>query len=200
MKSTRKSSSFYSISNFGVFGGGIALAAILVTGLAVLPVTISSSYATVSTTNMTATTPATEGQTTTATGSQMFAIQNTSSSIPDTTPGHEEAHQMVLALPPRADGRLYTGTVTYTSSHPIEVVVLQQFNQNQTTGGGATVTPLLTPGQEEAITLIHELEGDQFDNVNFAGSALGFHSRTNDNFTVTYTIVGELIPPTPLPQ
>jgi hypothetical protein len=35
--------------------------------------------------------------------------------------------------------------------------------------------PLLTQGQEEAIILIHEFEGDQFDNLNFAGSALAFH-------------------------
>jgi hypothetical protein len=60
--------------------------------------------------------------------------------------------------------------------------------------------PLLTPGQEEAITLIHEFEGDQFDNLNFAGSALAFHSKTNENFTVTYTIIDELVEPTPLPQ
>jgi hypothetical protein len=134
----------------------------------------------------------------------MFAIQNTATSIPDPTPGHEESNQAVIALPPRDDARLYTGTVTYTSSHPVEVVILQQFNQNQTTPtgggeGGNTAVPLLTPGQEEAITLIHEFESDQFDNLNFAGSALAFHSRTNENFTVTYTIVGELVEPTPLP-
>jgi hypothetical protein len=59
---------------------------------------------------------------------------------------------------------------------------------------------LLTQGQEEAITLIHEFEGDQFDKLNFAGSALAFHSRTNENFTVTYTIIGELVESTPIPQ
>lgn len=199
MKSSRKSSSSTAaaISNLGVVSG-IALSVILVTGLAILPTTISSSYATVSPTNMTSPAAPTEGQTTTATGSQMFAIQNTSTSIPDPTPGHEDVHQVVYALPPRADGRLYTGTVTYTSSHPVEVVVLQQFNQTTVEEGRAV--PLLAPGQEEAITLLHEIEGDQFDNVNFAGSALAFHSRTNENFTVTYTVVGELIEPTPLPQ
>lgn len=185
---------------------GIALSMILVTGLAFLPTTISSyAQTTTSPEDMTATTTTSEGQTTTATGGQMFAIQNTSTSIPDPTPGHEQSHQAVIALPPRDDGRLYTGTLTYTSSHPIEVVVLQQFNKNQTTTGtggegGNTAVPLLTPGQEEAITLIHEFEGDQFDNLNFAGSALAFHSRTNENFTVTYTIIGELVEHTPLPQ
>jgi hypothetical protein len=81
---------------------------------------------------------------------------------------------------------------------------LQQFNQNQTTPtggqGGNTVVPLLTPGQEEAITLLQEFEGDQFDYLNFAGSALPFYSRTNENFTVSYTIIGELVEDTSPPQ
>lgn len=196
------------VSRIGAVGGvGIALSVILVTGLAFLSTTISSSYATVSsTTNMTTSTTTTaEGQKPVAAGTsttQMFAIQNTSTSIPDSTPGHEQAHQMVIALPARDDGKLYTGTVTYTSSHPVEVIIFQQFNLNQTTTGGeegGTVTPLLTPSQEEAIALIHELEGDQFDNLNFAGSSLWFHSRNPEPFTVTYTIVGELVEPTPLP-
>lgn len=206
MNSSRKSLfSAPPVSSVGVVCA-IGLSVILVTGLAFLPIT-KSSYAqtTTSPEDMTATTTTTEGQTTdAATGSQIFAIQNTSTSIPDPTPGHEQSHQAVIALPPRDDGRLYTGTVTYTSSRPIEVVILQQFNQNQTTvGGGAgvsTAVPLLTPGQEEAIALIHEFEGDQFDNLNFAGSALTFHSRTNENFTVTYTIIGEVVEPTPIPQ
>ncbi len=134
---------------------------------------------------MTATTTNSEAQqpagTSTGTGAQMFAIQNTSTSIPDPTPGHEEFHQAVIALPFRDDGKLYTGTVTYASSHPVEVVVLQQFNQSQTATNN-TATPLIIPGQDQAIALIHEVEGDQFDNLSFAGSALAFHSRTNENF------------------
>ncbi len=217
MKSSRKSSSSSSsssvvaISPVGVVGIA-AMSAVLVTGLMLLPGS-SSSYAQlgIDTPPLAPTeeeqqeqqeqTAGTTTTTNTATDGQMFAIQDSSTSIPDPTPGHEQAHQAVIALPPRGDGRLYTGTVTYTSSHPIEVIVLQQFNQNQTTGGEEdTALPLLTPGQEEAITLIHEFEGDQFDNLNFAGSALSFHSRTNEPFTVTYTIVGELVEPTPLPQ
>ena len=206
MNSSRKSLfGAPAVSSVGVVSA-IGLSVILVTGLAFLPITMSSYAQTTSPEDMTATTTTGEGQTTTATAtdSQIFAIQNTSTSIPDPTPGHEESHQAVIALPPRDDGRLYTGTLTYTSSHPVEVVILQQFNQNQTTtGGGAgasTAIPLLTPGQEEAITLIHEFEGDQFDNLNFAGSGLAFHSRTNENFTVIYTIIGELVEPTPIPQ
>jgi hypothetical protein len=202
-KPQSSSSTAVVVSSVGVVSGGIALSVILlVSSLAFLPTTTISSYATVSPTNMTGATT-TEGQQQPAgtAGTQMFAIQNTSTSVSDPTPGHEEAHQAVYVLPPRDDGKLYTGTLTYTSSRPVEVVILQQFNLNQTaTGGGDTPLPLLAPGQEEAITLIHELEGDQFDNLNFAGSVLAFHSRTPEPFTVTYTIVGELVEPTPLPS
>ena len=199
MKSSRKLfSTATAVSSVGVVSG-IALSVILVTGLAFVPTTISSyAQTTTSPEDMAATTTTSEGQTTSATGGQMFAIQNTSTSIPDPTPGHEQSHQAVIALPFRNDGKLYTGTLTYTSSHPVEVVILQQFNQTTITNN--TATPLIIPGQDQAITLIHELEGDQFDNLNFAGSALAFHSRTNENFTVTYTIIGELVEPTPLPQ
>jgi hypothetical protein len=133
MKSSRKLySAATAVFRVGVVTG-IALSMILVTGLAFLPTAIPttiSSYAQTTTSpgDMTATTITSEGQTTTATISQMFAIQNTPTSIPDPTPGHEQSHQAVIALPLRDDGRLYMGTLTYTSSHPIEVVVLQQFN------------------------------------------------------------------------
>jgi hypothetical protein len=133
MKSSRKLySAATAVFRVGVVTG-IALSVILVSGLAFLPTTIPttiSSYAQTTTSpgDMTATTITSEGQTTTATISQMFAIQNTPTSIPDPTPGHEQSHQAVIALPLRDDGRLYMGTLTYTSSYPIEVVVLQQFN------------------------------------------------------------------------
>ncbi len=93
MKSSRKLiSAATAVSRIGIVSG-IALSVILVTGLALLPTTISSYAQTTSPEDMTATTTTSEGQTTTATatGSQMFAIQNTSTSIPDPTPGHEQA-------------------------------------------------------------------------------------------------------------
>ena len=49
-----------------------------------------------------------------------FAIQATQKSMQDPLPGHE-GHQIVIALPPRDDGKFYTGTVTYVASQPVEV-------------------------------------------------------------------------------
>jgi len=49
-------------------------------------------------------------------------IQNTTISGQDPLPGHQ-AHQAAIILPPRADGKLWVGTVTWTSSKPVELVV-----------------------------------------------------------------------------
>jgi len=52
-----------------------------------------------------------------------FAVQATGKSIQDPLPGHE-SHQIVIATPPRDDGKLYSGIATFTASQPIEVVAL----------------------------------------------------------------------------
>jgi hypothetical protein len=43
-----------------------------------------------------------------------------------------------------------------------------------------------------------QLEDEVADNADFAGSAVYFHSRSNEPFTVAYTIVGKTVDPTPL--
>jgi hypothetical protein len=42
-----------------------------------------------------------------------FTAQNTSASTQDPLPGHE-AHQIVMAAPPREDGKIYSGVATFT--------------------------------------------------------------------------------------
>jgi ABC-type glycerol-3-phosphate transport system substrate-binding protein len=42
-----------------------------------------------------------------------FTAQNTSASTQDPLPGHE-AHQAVIAAPPREDGKIYSGVATFT--------------------------------------------------------------------------------------
>ena len=55
-----------------------------------------------------------------------FTVQNTSMSAQDPLPGHE-AHQAVIAAPPREDGKIYSGVATFTASQPVEVVVLHGY-------------------------------------------------------------------------
>jgi hypothetical protein len=71
-----------------------------------------------------------------------FVVQNTTKSMQDPLPGHE-SHQIVIAAPPRDDGKIYSGIATYTASQPVEVVVLQSYKA----GANSTETgePLNAP-------------------------------------------------------
>ena len=73
-----------------------------------------------------------------------FAQQGTLTSKQDPLPGHE-AHQLALILPPRDDGAIYQGTLTFTSSKPTEVFILQNFvNETAVDAfyGGVATAPL----------------------------------------------------------
>lgn len=58
----------------------------------------------------------------------------------------------------------------------------------------------LSPNSEGGVAVggSHMLEDEIADHVEFAGSAVYFHSRSNEPFTVAYTVVGKTVEPTPL--
>src|ERR671926_916949 len=60
-----------------------------------------------------------------------FRVQNTTMSIPAPNANLNNQtmpHQIVIALPLRQDGKIWTGTVTFTASKPIEIEVLHKYN------------------------------------------------------------------------
>jgi hypothetical protein len=75
----------------------------------------------------------------------------------DPLPGHE-AHQLVLALPPRDDGLIRLGDAAWVASKPVEVVVLHGYNSSAVSNQTSTQfgEPLKGPfgGGEVAISLI----------------------------------------------
>ena len=113
-------------------------------------------------------------------------------------PNHQQYHQVAIALPDQLHGKVYTGTVTYTASQPLQLLVVQPFNAS--TIQNATGLPLGAGvvGYPESVAILHNEEGAFFGSENFAGSGLYFHSRSSQPFVVSYTIVGELVDPTPL--
>jgi hypothetical protein len=128
-----------------------------------------------------------------------FAIQATQKSMQDPLPGHE-GHQIVIALPPRDDGKFYTGTVTYVASQPVEVVVLHPFNATATDQSHGE--PLNAPFKngKVAISLMKEFTGaTNAGSLNFAGSALALHNIEGKPFSVTYSTTGWVTSPVPLP-
>jgi hypothetical protein len=117
-------------------------------------------------------------------------IQRTGVSSTDPLPGHS-AHQLVMALPPRSDGKVWIGTVTWTASKPVEVVVLQGYNSS-VTADAAHGQPLTAPfgNGAVAISLVKTNSGTPIasGSLPFAGNALAFHTLSGAKFTVTYTV------------
>jgi hypothetical protein len=135
------------------------------------------------------------------TAGDSLVVQNTSASKQDPVPGHA-AHQLVLVAPPRQDGKVWDGVVTFTASKPVDVVVLHPYNKpqtaNQTTGEPLNAPNPFALGQNIAITLMtKQTDRPIFSgSLPFAGTALAFHTTNGEPFVVTYTVVAEAKSPT----
>jgi hypothetical protein len=123
--------------------------------------------------------------------SDTVTLQKTGVSDTDPLPGHS-AHQLVMALAPRSDGKVWVGTVTWTASKPVEVVVLQNYNSSVTGADAAHGQPLTAPfgNGAVAISLIKTPSGTPVASgtIPFADNALAFHTLSGHKFTVTYTV------------
>jgi hypothetical protein len=118
-------------------------------------------------------------------------IQKTAESTVDPLPGHS-AHQLVMALPPRDDGKVWVGTVTWSASKPVEVVVLHGYNSTlkPDASHGSPLTAPIGPGKEVAISLVKTASGTPVasGSMRFVGNAVAFHTLSGDKFTVTYSL------------
>jgi hypothetical protein len=113
------------------------------------------------------------------------------------TQGMNEGHQIVMALPPRSDGKVWVGTVTWTASKPVEVAVLHGYNSsvvsNQTSAQFGEPLKQTFGGVEVAMTLVKPESGTSYPSgsIPFVGNALAFHTAGavgGEPFTVTYTV------------
>jgi hypothetical protein len=125
---------------------------------------------------------------------QPFVRQGTVASGQDPLPGHE-SHELAFILPPRNDGGVYSGVLTYTASKPVEVVVLHNYDpQNSTAVPEAYGTELTSPLPDGtgnvALTLFQPPyeAGINSASVPFTGNALALHTLEDDPFTATYTV------------
>lgn len=124
-----------------------------------------------------------------------LTIQRTATSGVDPLPGHQ-GHQLVMALPPRSDGKVWVGTVTWTSSKPVELLVLHGYNQSVIPdaahgaaltapfGKGAVAITLISPSTTGPIQSSPVASGS----MNFVGNAVAFHTLSGAKFTVTYSV------------
>ena len=123
-----------------------------------------------------------------------FVRQGTVASGQDPLPGHE-SHELAFVLPPRSDGGVYSGILTYTASKPVEVVVLHNYDPQNSTAipeeyGTELTSPLPGGGGNIAITLFQPPydAGINAASVPFTGNGLALHTLEDDPFTATYTV------------
>jgi hypothetical protein len=118
-------------------------------------------------------------------------IQKTAESTTDPFPGHS-AHQIVMALPPRDDGKVWVGTVTWTASKQVEVFILHGYNSTlkPDSSHGIVLTAPMGQGKEVAISIIKTSSGTPIysGSLRFVGNAVAFHTLSGARFTVTYSL------------
>lgn len=141
---------------------------------------------------------ATQNQTeTTSMTDTTFTAQKTATSVVDSLPGHQ-LHQAVVVLPQRTDGMIWVGTLSWSSSKPVEVRLLQNYDESVTPdeAHGKPVTAPFAQG-ESAISLLLQTNGAgtvpsyNAGSMNFAASQVAFHTLGGVPFTVTYTVDAE---------
>lgn len=133
-------------------------------------------------------------------GSDTFIEQKTimSKPAPVRHPG-QPSHEVVFALPLRDDGKVWSGTVTFTASKPIEAEILHTYAPEQKPDSlhGEPYHAVLPGNKSIAITHMRDIidvpieingTGISSGSFNFVGNALVFHKTNGEPFTVTYTI------------
>jgi hypothetical protein len=133
----------------------------------------------------------------------VVTVQNTSMSLPAPSAlanKQNVPHQIVVALPLRNDGKIWTGTVTFTASKPIEIEVEHKYNPKviPDTRHGAPYHGIwidnttsialstMTMFSNTPVTITNSPIST--GSLAFTGSALVFHKTDGIPFTVTYTI------------
>jgi len=106
-------------------------------------------------------------------------------------------HEVVFALPLRDDGKIWSGTVTFTASKPIEVEILHNYNPkdisnlhdepyNAVIGDKRIAISQLRNIVELPLTINNsQISSGTFD---FVGSALVFHKTDSTPFSITYSL------------
>jgi len=107
----------------------------------------------------------------------------TITSSQDPGKGHEN-HQLALILSPN-EGTLYDGSMTFTSSEPVQVVILHEINSQEQKG-----QPIWTVNRNTVYGLSLIDLGEKSGSFEFTGAALALHSPNSKEFTATVSVDG----------
>ena len=112
-------------------------------------------------------------------------------SVVDPFAGHEE-HQLAVLLPPDNSGRVITGTISYSSTKPVELVVL--FPYNPPAPPSAPHGELATVDVEGQLYSFTVIPTGKFATVPFSGVGLALHTLSGEPFEASasiHAIVGD---------
>ena len=101
------------------------------------------------------------------------------------------ACQMVMVVPSREDGRTWSGTVSWTASKAVEVVLVHAYDPAGATGLESGEQMIADFGNGKvALTMIAPRSGTDVSSgsLDFAADAVVFHGHGDDPFNVTYTV------------
>ena len=105
----------------------------------------------------------------------------TLTSMQDPGQGHE-SHQIAIILSPNK-GTLYHGSMTYTASEPVQIVILHEIDKTDAKG-----QPTWTVDGDTifGLTLVDpETNAGSYD---FTGAALALHTKNTNKFTATVSV------------
>ena len=97
--------------------------------------------------------------------------------------GHEN-HQLALILSPN-EGTLYDGSMTFTSSEPVQIVVLHEMSPQEEKG-----QPIWTVDGDTVYGLSLIDSQEKSGSFEFTGAALALHSPNSKEFTATVSVDG----------
>lgn len=107
----------------------------------------------------------------------------TITSSQDPGKGHD-GHQLALVLTPNV-GTLYDGSLTYTASKPVQIVVLHEIGSDQSKG-----QPTWTVDGKTMYGLSLIDTGASSGSFEFTGAALALHFPSNEEFVATVSVDG----------
>lgn len=107
----------------------------------------------------------------------------TITSSQDPGQGHEN-HQLALILSPN-EGTLYDGSMTFTSSEPVQIVVLHEMSSQEKKG-----QPIWTVDGNTVYGLSLIDLNEKSGSFEFTGAALALHSPNSKEFTATVSVDG----------
>ena len=112
-----------------------------------------------------------------------FHFTQTITSSQDPGQGHQN-HQLSLVLSPN-EGTIYDGSMTFTSSEPVQIVVLHEINLRESKGQPTWTVDGKTIYGLSLIDL--QKNSGSFE---FTGAALGLHTPNSKEFTSTVSVDG----------